>query len=148
MLGLKVGSSFLLHLTHNTSPKLHLQKALSCRQPCHNWDLGLGAMCEVVSPNFQALNGWDYTYWPQVYADLGLGTPCEPALRWGGGPHCLATNLRTLKVTNLFKKFFWTLREVLQILFEVVVNSKVEIWWVCIQFITSHSLGLGPIGLS
>ena len=39
---LRVGSSFLLEPTLNTSPKSHLQKSLPCRHPCHTWDLGLG----------------------------------------------------------------------------------------------------------
>ena len=38
-------------------------------------DLGLGTPCEVVSPNFHDLNGWNYTDWPQVTWDM-----CEPAL--------------------------------------------------------------------
>jgi hypothetical protein len=40
--------------------------------PCHTRDLGLGIPCEVVSPNFHAHNGWDCTYWPQVFWDYGL----------------------------------------------------------------------------
>ena len=70
--GLRVGSSFLLDLTHNASPKLHLQKVLPCRHPCHSWDLGLGIPCEVISPNFHALNGWDCIDRPHVTGDLGL----------------------------------------------------------------------------
>jgi len=50
-LGLRVVSSFLLDPTCNTSPKPHLQKELSCRHPCHSWDLGLETLCEVVSLN-------------------------------------------------------------------------------------------------
>ena len=38
--------------------------------------------CEIVSPNFHTLKGWDCTYQPQETWDLGLGTPCELALRW------------------------------------------------------------------
>ena len=54
---LRFGSSFLLDSTLNASPKPHLRKVLSCRHPCHTWDLGLGTPCEVVSSNFDALNG-------------------------------------------------------------------------------------------
>ena len=36
---LRVGSSFLLDPTLNTSPKPHLQKVLPCRHPCHTKDL-------------------------------------------------------------------------------------------------------------
>ena len=36
--------------------------------------LGTWDPCEVVSPNFHALNGWDRTDWPQVTWDLGHGT--------------------------------------------------------------------------
>ena len=54
---LQVGSSFLLNPTLNTSPKPHLQEVLPYRHPCHTWDLALGIPCEVVSPNFHALNG-------------------------------------------------------------------------------------------
>ena len=54
---------------------------LPCRHPCHAWDLGLGTPYEVVSPNFQALNGWDCMNWPQLTWDSGLGIPCALALR-------------------------------------------------------------------
>ena len=57
-LGLRVGSSFLLNPTCNTSSKPHLQKVLSCRHPCHSWDLGLGAQCDLVSPNFYSPRGF------------------------------------------------------------------------------------------
>jgi hypothetical protein len=39
-------------------------------------------MCEVVSPNFHALNSGDCTCQPQLSWDLGLGTPCQLALKW------------------------------------------------------------------
>jgi hypothetical protein len=78
---LQVGSSSLLNPTLNTSPMLALQKVLPCRHPCHTWALGFGAPCEVVSPNFHALCGWDCANWSQVNWDLGLGTPCELALK-------------------------------------------------------------------
>ena len=61
---LRVWSSFLLNPTLNTNPKPHLQQMLPCRHSCHTWDLGLGTMCEVASPNCHALNGWDCTDWP------------------------------------------------------------------------------------
>jgi hypothetical protein len=38
-------------------------------------------MCEVVSPNFHALNGGDWVDGPRVNWDLGLGTPCKLALK-------------------------------------------------------------------
>ena len=79
---LQVGSSFLLNPTINTSPMPHLQKVLPCRHPCHTWALGLGTPCEVASPNFHALCGWDCANWSQMNLDLGLGTPCEPALKY------------------------------------------------------------------
>ena len=37
---LRVRFSFLLHTTLATSPEPHLQIVLSCRHPCHTWDLG------------------------------------------------------------------------------------------------------------
>ena len=74
---LRVGSSFLLGPTPNTSSESHLQKVLACEHPCYTWDLGLGTPCEVMSPNFHALNSWHCTDWPQVTWNLGLGTPCE-----------------------------------------------------------------------
>ena len=74
---LGVGSSFLLNPTLNTSPQSHLQKMLSCKNPCHTWDVGLGTPCKVVSPNLHALNGWDCTNWAQVTWDLGLGILCK-----------------------------------------------------------------------
>ena len=73
---LRVGSSFLLVPTLNTSPKPYLQIVLWCRHPCHTWDLEHGTLCEVVSPNFHALNGWDCTYGSQVTWDS-----CELTLR-------------------------------------------------------------------
>lgn len=39
---LRVGSSFLLYPTLNTSPELRLQELLPCRHPCHAYDIGLG----------------------------------------------------------------------------------------------------------
>ena len=62
----RVGCSFLLDPTLNTTPKPHLQKVLPCRHSCHTWDLRLGIPCEVVSPNFHTLNDWDCMEWPQV----------------------------------------------------------------------------------
>ena len=67
---LRVGSSFLLDPLSTQVPSLNVQKVLPCRPPCHTWDLGLGTPCEIVSPNFQALNGWDGMDWPQVTWDL------------------------------------------------------------------------------
>jgi hypothetical protein len=39
---LRIGSSFVLTPTLNTSLQSHLQKVLPCRHPCHTRDLGLG----------------------------------------------------------------------------------------------------------
>jgi hypothetical protein len=39
---LRVGISFVLDPTLNTSLKPHLQKVQPCRHPCHTWDFGLG----------------------------------------------------------------------------------------------------------
>jgi hypothetical protein len=52
-LGLKVGLAF----GSTQVPSLKPKKLLPCRHPCHSWDLGLGTLCEVVSPNVRALNG-------------------------------------------------------------------------------------------
>ena len=71
--------AFLLDPTLNTSHEPHFQIVLLCGRPCHTWDLGLGTMCEVASPNFHALKGYDRTDWPQVTWDLRLGTLCEVA---------------------------------------------------------------------
>ena len=54
---LRVGSRFLLDPTLNTNPKALPSKVLSCRQLWHTQDLGLGTTCEVISPNYHALNG-------------------------------------------------------------------------------------------
>ena len=78
----ELGLIFLLDPTLNAGPKLQLHKGLPCRHPCHTWDCGLGTLCEVVSPNFHALNGWDCMDWTQVAKDLGVGAPCEPALKF------------------------------------------------------------------
>ena len=53
---LRMGSSFLLDLILNTSPKPRLQKVLHVGIHCHIWDLGLGTPRELVSLNFHALN--------------------------------------------------------------------------------------------
>jgi hypothetical protein len=52
-----MGLSVLLNPTLNTSHELHLQKVLLYGHLYHAWDLGPGTLCEVVSPNFHALNG-------------------------------------------------------------------------------------------
>ena len=46
------------------------------------------------------------------------------------------------------QKIVLKLREVLLILFEMVVNSRVGIWWVCNQFVSSHPPGPKVVGLS
>jgi hypothetical protein len=77
-------------LTHlDTSPKIDLQRMYSCRHPCHTWDLGLGTPCEVVNPNFHALNHWDCMDKPQVIWDLGFRTLCEPALNHTNTKYCI-----------------------------------------------------------
>ena len=40
----RVGSSFLLNPTLNTSHKPHLHKVLPCRHPCHTWDSWCGTV--------------------------------------------------------------------------------------------------------
>ena len=77
----KLGIVFLLDPTLDASPKLHFQKVLSCRYSCHTWDFGLESPCEVVSPNFHALNNSDCTDWSQVTWNLGLGALCETTLK-------------------------------------------------------------------
>ena len=47
-------------------PSFTSKKVFPYRYPCHTWELGLGIMCEVLSPNFHALNGWDCTDYPQT----------------------------------------------------------------------------------
>ena len=66
-LGLRVGSSFLLDPTLNTSPKTHVQNI-----GVMSYKLGFRTPCEVVSPNFHALNGWDCM--EHVSWDLWVGT--------------------------------------------------------------------------
>ena len=77
---LQGGSSLLYEPTLNASPGHHLQQLLSCRYPCHTWGLGFGIPCEVINPNFHALNDWEFKDWPQINWDLELATPCEPTL--------------------------------------------------------------------
>ena len=76
-LGWELGLAFCSTQLATQVPNLTSKKVLPCRHPCHSWDLGLGAMCEVVSPNFHALNGWDCIIWSHVTWDLGLGTMSE-----------------------------------------------------------------------
>ena len=68
---LSTGSWFFLDPTLITCPKSYLQKVLPCRHSCHIWDLRLGSPCEMINPNFHALNGWDCMNWSQVIWDLG-----------------------------------------------------------------------------
>ena len=71
---LRVGSSFLLDPSLNTSPKPRIQKC--CHVGIHviPGTLRLGTPCEVVNPNFHALNNWDCINRPQVTWDLKLRT--------------------------------------------------------------------------
>jgi hypothetical protein len=97
---LRVGINFLLDLTLNT--KSH---ALSCKHPCHTWDLRLGILCEVVSPNFHALNNWDCMDGPQVTGDLDLGPCVNRPLNWYLGDSGL---LMSLEISTQFLQM-WTL---------------------------------------
>lgn len=56
------------------SQSLTFKKTSPCRHPCHTQD-----PCEMIGPNFYALNNWSRMDWPpQVTWELGPGTPCEP----------------------------------------------------------------------
>ena len=55
------------HMSQASPPK---SIAMSASMPY----LGLGTPCEVLRPNFQTLNHWDCTDWPQVTWDSELGT--------------------------------------------------------------------------
>ena len=61
---LRVGCSFWLDPTLNTSPMSYL-------------GLGTWNPCEVVSPNFRDFNGWDCTDRSQATRDLRTWNPCE-----------------------------------------------------------------------
>ena len=65
-LGLRVGSSFLLYPTLDTSHKPHVREIVAMSY------LGLRTPSEVVSPNFRALNSRDCM--EQVTWDLWVGT--------------------------------------------------------------------------
>ena len=81
---LRVGSSFWLHPTLNTSPKPDLQKMLPCKHPCHTWDLGPVWRGKSRLPSSQRtaeIAQIDVT---------GLKTPCEAALEaqdWSSWTH-------------------------------------------------------------
>ena len=76
----------------------------------HDMNQFLENLCEVVCPNFHALNSWNYTYWPQVTWDFILGTPSEPAQRVStldqlhaqkSPGHCLLAKLLMLGLRGL-----------------------------------------------
>ena len=103
VLVLRVGSSFLLDPTLHTSPKPHLQKNVAMWVSLsylglRTWD----PTCTVVSPNCHALNGGDYTDWPQVTWDLGTLLKSSPKLVplmpmcWESGLACCSTKLSRL----------------------------------------------------
>ena len=50
------------------------QKNIAMQASTSNLGVRTWDPCEVVSPNFHALNDWDCRDWPQVTWDLGLGT--------------------------------------------------------------------------
>ena len=52
----KLGLAFTRSNSHK-SLKPHLHKVMPCGHPYHTCDLGLGTLYEVVSPNFQSLDG-------------------------------------------------------------------------------------------
>jgi hypothetical protein len=71
-------SAFLRNRTKEVWPwktpsKMGQLHGPSCKLTPHTWDLRLGAMCEVVSPTFHALNGWDSTNWPQANCSRQTG---------------------------------------------------------------------------
>ena len=69
--------AFCLTQLSTQVPSLTSKKVcLPCRHLCHTWNLGLGTPCEMVTPNFLALNGWDCTKWPQLTCGWEFGTPC------------------------------------------------------------------------
>lgn len=60
-----------------------LQKVLPCRQPYHAWDLGLGSCLNwVMVATFMILTTAIARIELRWIWDLGLGTPCEPALNY------------------------------------------------------------------
>ena len=77
---LEVESNFLSNPTSQRKvPSLTSKKNVTSRHPCRTWD-----PCEVVSPEFHALNGWDYTDWHfQVTWDLELGSRVNRPLVFG-----------------------------------------------------------------
>ena len=74
---LNVGARLLLDPTPNTSPKPHLQKAMPCRHPCHNWDLGLGTPCEpaliqCIHINYDINTNYAYKWYNIIDIQLHL----------------------------------------------------------------------------
>ena len=123
-----LGLAFCLTQLSTQVPSLPSKKVSPCWHPCHTWDLGLGTLCEVVSPNFHALNDWDYMDWPKVTWDLGLGTPCELALSIGlnNAPKCVF-KLCHIQM-NLFLKctFKNWLNILIQLYTHVQIHSKLH----------------------
>ena len=66
-----VGSSFSVR--PNSQHKSQASPPKSVAMLASMSSLGLGTLCEVVSPNFRALNGWDCTDRPRVTWDFRHG---------------------------------------------------------------------------
>ena len=73
----KTSTGFVLRV--GSGPKPHLQKCVDMQASMSY--LGLGTMCEVISPNFHALNGGDWPDWPRVTWDSCVNRPL--VVFWG-----------------------------------------------------------------
>jgi hypothetical protein len=69
---LRVGYSFLLHPTFNTSLEPHLQKVLSCRHMCCTWDLGLRTWDPMWGENSQLPCPWKLRLYGSTSSKLEL----------------------------------------------------------------------------
>jgi hypothetical protein len=72
---LRLGSNVLFNPTRDTSPKLHLQKVLTCKHPFHIWDLGSVWSSKSQLPCSKRLRLHEL-----ISSGLGLGTLCDMAL--------------------------------------------------------------------
>ena len=79
---LRVGFTFLLDSTLDTCPKPHLQEVLSCKHPCHTWDLELvwrksPLLCSQLlrlhklTSSDLGLGNWD-PMWSGLWVNMGI----------------------------------------------------------------------------
>ena len=122
----RVGSSFSLDPTLNTSPKPHLGKVWPCRHPHHTHDPVWSGKSQLPCSQWLKLHGL-------TSSDLWLMTPCEPASKqtWTTSLYCNQTDMYQLhtliskRLSYPFAYFDYQGFQHLQGLFYCEVNSRI-----------------------